>query len=349
MLRQYYGIIGVSVAFLVHFVAAQIPYSIISFIYTHGLFPIFKWVLSPFSILPIPSLWVFIIGLLALVIRSIRRYQKGASLVRTGLAVLNYLGIFIMLFYLLWAFNYRSRPIRDYLPVEALNIDSLLLKQLYHQTTEDLIQLRQICPDTFNDELWNLSDLQGEILRTQKPFLEEFDFPVHLPSKVKFLPAGMLLRLSTAGFYFPLGGEGYVDRALHPIVLPHVVAHELAHNFGVTDEGEANFIALRTCLSSEDAMIRYSGLLDLWRYVSSALYQLNPEEQKKIVETLPETIKKDIQSIRDRHNQYPDILPTVRDFIYDRYLKTQGVSSGLASYSEIIILELAYRQRQLSN
>lgn len=349
MLRQYYGIIGASVAFIVHFVAAQIPYSIISFIYTHSLFPLFKWVLSPFSIIPIPSLWLFIIVFLALVMRLFIRYQNGVSLVSTLLGLLNYLGIVIMLFYLLWAFNYRARPIRDYLPIETLKLDSLELKKLYLETTEDLIQLRKICPDTFTDALWNLSDLQNDILISQKPFLKEFDFPVSLPSKVKFLPAGMLLRLSTAGFYFPLGGEGYIDRGLHPIVLPHVVAHELAHNFGISDEGEANFIALRTCLSSKDAMIRYSGLLDLWRYISSALYRLNPDDHKKAFEALPETIKNDLQSIRDKHNQYPDILPDVRDFIYDRYLKTQGVSSGIASYSEVIMLELAYRQKQLSN
>lgn len=52
-------------------------------------------------------------------------------------------------------------------------------------------------------------------------------------------PAGCLLVFGTAGIFWPFSGEGYVDSGLDSLVIPFTMAHEFAHGFGWTDEGNA--------------------------------------------------------------------------------------------------------------
>jgi len=45
-------------------------------------------------------------------------------------------------------------------------------------------------------------------------------------------------------------------------------------------------------------------------------------------------------------DRYPDIMPAVRDKMYDSYLKSHGVKDGLANYSHMIKYIKAYRERE---
>jgi hypothetical protein len=40
---------------------------------------------------------------------------------------------------------------------------------------------------------------------------------------------------------------------------------------------------------------------------------------------------------------FPDIMPELRDLMYDTYLKTNGVTAGLSSYGQVVGLALAYQ------
>ncbi len=35
--------------------------------------------------------------------------------------------------------------------------------------------------------------------------------------------------------------------------------------------------------------------------------------------------------------RYPDIIPLARSFVYDSYLKMQGMEDGLGSYNQIVM------------
>jgi len=350
MLRQYYGIISACVALSLHFIAAFTPYSIIDIFYTNGLYVLLKWILWPFQWLPIHGILLIILSFTLLIFRNILLFLKRKRAARVFIrSLLNIAGVVITLFYLFWGLNYRGKPIRAYLPIEEIKVDTTELQQFYALITREIIQTRNNLHIESIVASANIDDLQTQLLSAQLPYLSEFGYPTKIPARVRYLPEGALLRISTAGFYFPFAGEGYIDRGLHPLVIPHVLAHELAHNFGVTDEGEANFIALRSCLSVENPYIRYSGLLDLWRYISGSLKFACPNYFQKAYRAIPGKIKADLEAIRKQHNSYPDILPSVRDFIYDHYLKAQGVEAGLTSYAEVILLEMAYRQQEKTN
>jgi hypothetical protein len=43
-------------------------------------------------------------------------------------------------------------------------------------------------------------------------------------------------------------------------------------------------------------------------------------------------------------DKYPDILPDIRNAIYDSYLKTHGVKGGMSSYSAVVRLIFQWKE-----
>ncbi len=154
------------------------------------------------------------------------------------------------------------------------------------------------------------------------------------------------MRISTAGFYLPFTGECNIDAGLHPIQLPFVVAHEYAHAYGITDEGSCNFLAYLSCNQSADPFVRYAGSLSYWRYIAGNYQAYYPKEYALFRKQLPKGIIADLDAINANGRKYPDILPRVRDFAYDSYLKSQGIEEGLESYSRIIMLVKAWKEKE---
>ena len=74
----------------------------------------------------------------------------------------------------------------------------------------------------------------------------------------QILPQGILLRISTAGFYNPLTGECNIDKGLHPLQKPFVMAHELFHGMGITGE----YPIMRHMMNLE-SVVTYEGTHDI--------------------------------------------------------------------------------------
>jgi hypothetical protein len=160
------------------------------------------------------------------------------------------------------------------------------------------------------------------------------------------LPKGVLLGTSTAGIYIPYAVEAHFDGGLHPLTWPYVMSHEISHAFGVTDEGECNFLASILCQLSSQADMKYSGAIHDLRYVFSALLR-SGEDIHHLRAQIPVVIKDDLKAIQVKHDEYPHYIPEdIRNWIYDSYLKSQGVKSGLSSYGEVLGLLIAWRTRE---
>jgi hypothetical protein len=127
---------------------------------------------------------------------------------------------------------------------------------------------------------------------------------------------------------------------------PYDLAHEMAHGYGWTDEATANFIAYLTCIQSKNAFVRYSGLLNHYRYVASNCKRLNTEGYQKFRDSLPEGIKADLDAINQRQKMYPSWLET--DWMNDVFLRSQGVKEGVASYSRVVVLVYSWRISTIS-
>ena len=71
---------------------------------------------------------------------------------------------------------------------------------------------------------------------------------------------------------FPTYSRPHVDKGLHELAQPYIMAHEVSHAFGVTDEGECNFLAALICRNSAHALLNYSGgLYELQRLYAALI------------------------------------------------------------------------------
>ncbi len=325
--------------------------------YFRGLFQVFRWVYDhTLGYLPIPvvyiTLIIFVIYTARIFTKMIQECKTGkwlTGLVEGLLSLLAFLGGALFFFYVLWGFNYSRPDIYADLSMQEQTIDSSYLISEIDRVTQELIltramvskdSLTAISEEDIPDELESLirKDLEG--------LLQSWDIPTNGRVRVRKLrPKGILLRFSTAGVYVPYALEGHIDGGLHPIQWPFTMAHEMTHGYGYGDEGTCNFIGYLACLRSDNDVIRYSAIRAYWRYLMSDLRMLDKDLYRQYLRSLPRGIKIDINEIIEYMDRYPDIMPAVRDKVYDTYLKSHGVKAGLANYSHMIKYMKAYRER----
>jgi hypothetical protein len=155
------------------------------------------------------------------------------------------------------------------------------------------------------------------------------------------------MRLSSSGFYFPYGGEGYIAGNLTAAERPFVTAHEMVHAYGITDEGAANFLGFLACASSTDPAVRYSGLLSYWEYVFPELVRAAGQEAAHLAARLPEGVKADMRAAFENWDRYRGPARAAAQAVYERYLKSQGIEEGIKSYDRFVSLVVAWKRREV--
>ncbi len=254
--------------------------------------------------------------------------------------------VFYNLFYFFWGFNYRTRDVSKRLNLSSISLDTLMIAQELIVVNEALTQIRaRLCADTIAVS-YNLRppDVEEKIRLSQQKLLSGWGFIADKTIRVRPLyPKGTLLIWSTAGIYNPFSFEGHYDAGMFHLQSTYVIAHEMAHGYGITNEADCNFIALLTCLNTGNDYIMYSGLLTYWRYLMNELKEKARYSFYKAAYHRPLGVRRDIKALYDALDKYPDVMPHLRDLIYDTYLKTNGVHDGLKSYNKVIDLVFAYR------
>ncbi|HMX42025.1 MAG TPA: DUF3810 family protein, partial [Saprospiraceae bacterium] len=150
----------------------------------------------------------------------------------------------------------------------------------------------------------------------------------------------------TAGIYWPFVGQGNLEAGLHPLRQLPVMAHEMSHGYGFTDEGECNFIEYAACHDHPNAYIAYGVHLDYWHTVAAECLRNYPARYETDFRPhIPAGIRQDERAIRRQHSRFREIAPAMRYQVYDAYLRSQGVRTGMQSYDEVLMLVQAWRRR----
>lgn len=175
------------------------------------------------------------------------------------------------------------------------------------------------------------------------PLLGEDSRRVSSPKRM--LAEGLMVRLGVAGFYFPWTGETHVNYAMPAFELPHTIAHEKAHARGTASEDEANFLGFLSCVSSADALARYSGWIFAWRQLQGELYDLDPERALALFRALPEAIRADLEAAVAYWRRFAGALSRAGQAMNDRYLKLNRVEGGIGSYRRSVAYLILYGRR----
>jgi Protein of unknown function (DUF3810) len=140
--------------------------------------------------------------------------------------------------------------------------------------------------------------------------------------------------LGLTGFYFPWTGEANYNRLQPAPTLAHSVAHEKAHQRGFAPEDEASFIGYLTGAMSDDPYAHYSAAFFAQRELVAELARYDLTRTKRVLGRRLPGVWRDLQSIHAYWGQYEGPATRVSQSVNDRYLKSQGMKRGIATYAD---------------
>lgn len=324
--------------------------------YSRGLFLWIRRIIDhTIGWFPIPLLYVFYLVLIIWAVRQLIKTDWKKLFTWKGIGnwfvnVAAFVGGVLFFFFFLWGFNYGRIPLVQQIALKAEPVALADLKKELDQKTIEVLAARKqldargeivLRADLLPKEMENICR------KAVEKTLTELNYPIAGKVRGRVLPTkGILMRFSSSGVYWPFVGEGNIDGGLHPLQQPFTLCHELSHGYGITNEGVCNFLAYIAAQNSDNAYVRYSGLLCYWRYIAIAYQQFAYEDYQAFRATLPKGFLADLDVINETLDKYPDILPKLRYAAYDAYLKSQGISEGMKSYSAIIMLVRAWEKKK---
>jgi len=119
------------------------------------------------------------------------------------------------------------------------------------------------------------------------------------------------------------------------IEYPQVLAHESAHQFGVTSEAEANFYGWLICTKSDSKQLRYSANISIINYFLSQgrrLYNyrvLIQKIDKPVIDNM-RRVQKHWAGMRNER------IDKAAEKVNDVYLKTNKVEKGVEDYFGVV-------------
>lgn len=187
-------------------------------------------------------------------------------------------------------------------------------------------------------------DMDKEDIRTE---IESSYQVLHEPLRVSYpngrrrakpmMVESIYSKMGVSGYFGPFFNEIHVNNYSLSFTYPFTLAHEMAHQFGIATESEANLYAFVVCARSIDEKIRYSAYVSTLRYVLNDIRRFLPDEYESLVSSIRTEIIGDLQRNREHWLAARDeSLSEAQDRVYDAYLKTNKVSSGQANYSEVV-------------
>ena len=260
-------------------------------------------------------------------------------------------GAVMLLFLLLWGFNYQRLPLatnlnlhgRETRPGELESICGLMISRL--NASYEAARVKQ---DLSEEKAQPLN--RQQMLDALEKSYQGMDYLIgsaasrngYGPPKALKL-SSLLTSFGISGIYSPFTGEANYNDNAPACDLPFVIAHEKAHQRGFAREDEANFIGFLACINAPEPYVRYSGYLLAMPRVMSVLRTTNETEYNALLARLGQGAMKDLQTrAAFWHAREDRVLSAVARQANNTYLRANRVRSGIANYDEVTALVINY-------
>jgi hypothetical protein len=211
-------------------------------------------------------------------------------------------------------------------------------------TLNELTKEITFLPDGTSLMPYSYDEMNDKLLDAYDSFCEKHDFMDTFYSRVKpVMLSEPWSYTHITGVYTFFTGEANINVNFPDYTIPYTAAHELAHQRGISREDEANFVAFLVCMESDDPYIRYSGCLNLYEYVASALSSADRELYTKLYRSLPVEIREEERAYSLFFDKYREnVAADVSQSVNNSYLQSQGNPEGTRSYNMVVDLAVAY-------
>jgi hypothetical protein len=351
--------------FAICILAPNYPNLIAQF-YTHGFFKywtfVLRWVFGsiPFAMGEL-IYFIFTILLIINIIRYftlLKKFNQIWQKIGFILFKLAWLGIrLFVVFQFIWGFNYmQPDPTNTFdlsiQPPKNVQIAQTQINQLtneliqeLNQTRENLSSYKGVTPN-FEQTVAKVQHAYGKISKAY-PLLQ-----LQNQSVKKAIFSSLGDYIGFLAFYQPITAEAIVRADLPMLTQPYTIAHEMAHQLGYASETEANFIAFVVATESDDPMLKYSMLLQMFTYAQDAQLLLlagtkgfdawKAQIAKNKAMLSPDVLK-DRAEIKAFFAARADKQIQASNQLYDQFLKWNQQAAGLDSYADVLKWVRTYR------
>lgn len=148
-----------------------------------------------------------------------------------------------------------------------------------------------------------------------------------------------------SGVYIALTGETNINVDVPACLIPATIAHEMAHQRGVNSEEEANFSAIAACITSDNPVYEYSGYLLGLIYLTNNLNGADPYACRQITSTFNANVLQDWNDNNDYWIRHETPATETAMTVYDEYLKSNGIASGVNSYGACVDMLVSWFEK----
>lgn len=298
------------------------------------------------AIVPFPIWEPLLVFLLFWLVYTLIRAIKRAAIIRWASGVLVSVCILAAFFLISWGFNYFAPPMQERLELPEKQYTTAQLKEaaIYYRDMANKLSssVSRNADGTVKEyDLSELSDRAGE---GYEKLAESMDCFGGSTVRVKTLISSPLVGATgTTGIFMAFTGESSISSTTYTVSQPFTMCHELGHRMAFAREDEANFAAYLACEAHPDADFRYSGYYNAFRYCYNALAEADSAAAKQVWSGVSANLAKDCNAAVSHYASVQNESATaVTEQVYDTYLKTFAVDSGVQSYGEVTDLLLCW-------
>lgn len=305
--------------------------------------------LLPFSLFELLVMLSPLIFVTVIVI-AVHRSDGITSMVRGALSFVAVISLILTSYVFTLGVGYRTSSLSDRTGI-AEDTD-LTADELYSTIRIVIDEVNRLADglyltDSQTDMPYSADEMSEKLIHAYDLMNEKYALVTNYRSRVKPVYFSTVMSdLGISGIYSFFTGEANVNVEYPDYCLPFTAAHELAHQRGICRENEANFVAFLVCVSSDDEYIRYSGYLNMYEYLASALYRTDPDRYYEAYRTLSQTAVADMRAANEVYQKHKDsTLGKINERLNDAYLKANG-TEGTVSYGYVVRLAVGYYQNQ---
>ena len=336
---------------LIHVIAGISP--AFADFFTAKIAPVFRLILAkltgwlPISLAEIAIICLpIIIG--AIVFFAIKAFKSGkARGIRYLCGFFSALTLFYSSFVLTFACGYRGYQLGEKLGLERAEVSASELRTTTEAVIKELNALAaktDYGEDRFSNIPYSYTELNQKLNEAYKKGADRYGFIQSLKCRVKpVILSEPMTYTHISGVYTFFTGEANVNVNYPEYNLPYTMAHEMAHQRGISREDEANFVAYLICIESDDEYIRYSAYLNMFEYLSNALYKADREAYRELIKTVDINVRYELVAYSEFFDKYRDnVMADVSGAVNNSYLILQGQTGGTKSYGLVVDLAVAY-------
>ncbi|KGE15960.1 DUF3810 domain-containing protein [Sphingobacterium deserti] len=349
-LRHYLVTLGLLLIALFIITGIQQFPELVESYYSRAFYPIFshlhKWL---FGWLPFSFGDVFYAGFVSFILLLIIRCIVTLFRKQGKLALRQFLQLAIVLlssylyFYISWGLNYYRVPLQEQLDLDVAEIDSADYFEVLDRYITTANALRAGLPNT--DLLRKEAKQELEALMkedtTMFPMLSRTQIRAKQP-----ISSSLASYFSVTGYLNPFTQEVQVNNISPTTSYPFTVVHELAHQMGVGFEDECNFIAFVALHNHPNTYYRYAAYYETVQYLIRPLYYQDEQRYQFYVDKLSDAVKQDYADERRFWKTYSGPLDRFMSFFYAGYLKHNNQPEGVARYSLMSRLVIAWDKKK---